>query len=153
MRSTMNASDSSPFFAWPARLMALALAAITACQTTQPFPKPDATWQTRVGQLQYAGAGRSVVGECVVSRRGTNEFQLDFHSGPGFPLLRLWRSGDQVRAEGLLARGSWHGNANRAPERLRGWSKMAADFPAHTGRRVTLTSADSKERFSFVFPE
>jgi len=128
-------------------------ALLAACQTAAPFPQPDKTWQTRIGQLQYVAARRSVVGECIVSRRGDRELQLDFHSGPGFPLLRLWRSGDRLRAEGLLARGSWEGNANRPPQHLLGWVKVTGDFPHGTGRNVSISSPQTGERFLFVFSE
>jgi hypothetical protein len=131
----------------------LTIALLIGCQSTAPFPRPDSTWQTRIGQLQYATARRSVIGECIVSRGSARDFQLDFHTGPGFALLRLWRSGDHVRAEGVLARGSWEGNANRAPQHLAGWVKMAGDFPRNAGRQTSLSSPKTGERFVFVFAE
>lgn len=131
----------------------LTIALLAGCQSAAPFPRPDSMWQTRVGQLQYVTARRSVVGECIVSRSSTRDLQLDFHTGPGFPLLRLWRAGDRVRAEGVLARGSWEGNANRAPQHLTGWVKMAGDFPKSAGRQVSLNSPQTGERFRFIFSE
>ena len=127
---------------------AVALALLTACQTPHTFPKPDATWQTRVGQLQYIAEGRAVVGECVVSTR-PGDLQLEFSSGPGFPLMRLALSGSTARAEGILARGSWQGQAANAPTPLRGWMRVAREFkPA---QRVSILSPETGERFHFVF--
>lgn len=148
----MRPPQGKPFHGWLCRAL-LTIAFLAGCQSAAPFPRPDSTWQTRVGQLQYVTARRSVIGECIVSRGSAREFQLDFHTGPGFALLRLWRSGYRVRAEGVLAHGSWEGNANRAPQHLAGWVKMATDFPRSAGRQISLSSPESGERFVFVFSE
>lgn len=129
---------------------ALALIFLAGCQTAAPFPQPDATWKTRVGQLQYVAGDRAVVGECVVSRRGSDDFQLDFQSGPGFPLLRLWRSANRARAEGVLARGSWEGSADAAPAHLTGWMEMSRRLPQDSGGRFVYRSEQTGERFQFA---
>lgn len=85
------------------------------------FPTPDAHWHTMTGQLQYVTPQRSVIGDCVVSMLGDEQFQLDFVAGPGFPLMKLRQSGGIASAEGVFARGSWHGDASQAPERLKSW--------------------------------
>jgi len=133
-------------------LAPIASAALCGCQTPHAFPKPDATWQTRVGQLQYVGGGRSVIGDCVVSRRGATDFQLEFSSGPGFPLLRLSRAGQIARAEGVLARGAWQGDPQQAPEQVRGWMRVAHSraVPGSETRQI-IDSPETGERFVFAF--
>lgn len=133
------------------RLGAALCLLLAGCQSTAVFPQPDAQWQTRVGQLQYATPTRSIIGDCVVSRHGA-EFQLDFRTGPGFPLLRLWRAGEKVRAEGILAHRSWQGEAANAPPYLAGFVKLPAALAAQkAASRVTVNSAETGERFVFVF--
>ncbi len=133
------------------RLGAALVLLLAGCQTPLVFPAPDARWETRVGQLQYVTPTRSIIGDCVVSRRGA-DFQLDFRTGPGFPLLRLWRSGEKARAEGVIARGSWQGDPAHPPANLVGFMKLPAAFSAqkHTPR-VIVNSAETGERFVFVF--
>lgn len=149
----------------------LALGALLpGCRTAQLFPTPAASWQTYTGQMHYGGK-RSVVGDVVVRRSGTAEFQLGFSSGPGFPLMQLRLSGDHARAEGALARGSWQGSVATTPKPLRSWVNLRTVFnalPGHTasfsgsnwrasaqyaeGRLVHLEiSYDSGERFTFHF--
>jgi len=133
-------------------LGALLSAALAGCQTPHSFAKPDVSWNTRVGQLQYVGGGRSVIGECVVSRRGATDFQLEFSSGPGFPLMRLSRAGEITRAEGVLARGAWQGRPEQAPEQLRGWMRVAhSRAVAGSETRQIINSPETGERFVFVF--
>ncbi len=133
------------------RLLAALALLLAGCQTPLAFPTPDAQWRTRVGQLQYVTPTRSIIGDCVVSRHGT-DFQLDFRTGPGFPLLRLWSSGGKARAEGVIARGSWQGDPSHPPQKLVGFLKLPAALAAqnHTSR-VTVNSAETGERFTFVF--
>ena len=120
------------------------------CQTPTAFQKPDARWQTHTGQLQYLSGDTSVIGDVVVRTFGSSEFQLDFQSGPGFPLMQLRQSGDRARAEGILARGRWKGMSSRAPQQLRGWVKLREEFSRTVSpRRLTITPAEG-ERFTFV---
>ena len=134
----------------PRGAVGVAFLLLAACQTTAPFPQPDATWETRVGQLQYVAGDRAVVGECVLSRHGSDNFQLDFHSGPGFPLLRLWVAQNRARAEGVLARGSWQGRADSAPSHLQGWLEMARRVPRDAHGRLAYHSKRTGERFQFA---
>jgi len=85
------------------------------------------------GQLQYVTPQRSVIGDCVVSILHDDQFQLDFVAGPGFPLMKLRESGRMARAEGLFARGSWQGDIDQAPERLKSWLALR-EIVARAGR-------------------
>lgn len=133
-------------------LASLCAALLSGCQAPLSFPAPAADWQTHTGQLHYrSAAGRSIIGDVVVRRSARGDFQLAFSSGPGFPLLRLWQSGEQARAEGALARGSWQGQAERAPAPLRGWLQLREVFakrgaPTHAG-----TLALGGDQFTFHF--
>lgn len=129
-----------------------------ACQTTPqaskavppPFPKPDARWKTRLGQLQYSKADRSIIGECVASWRGERDSMLEYHAGPGFLLLRLQASGAFVRAEGPLVRGGWQGEKKRIPKHLKGWLEAAAAMSS-SAERIQTHSPETQETFRFVF--
>jgi hypothetical protein len=80
--------------------------------------------------MHYATTtGRSVVGEFVARRSPDGQgFQLQFSSGPGIPLLKLYESGDTGRAEGLFARGHWQGRIATAPVPLRNWMRLREVF-------------------------
>jgi hypothetical protein len=97
--------------------------------------------------MQYvSAAGKSVIGDVVVRRSKQGDLQLAFSSGPGFPLMRLSQSGTVARAEGVLARGSWQGAPERAPQHLRGWIRLARTVAAgNVDRNLTLTAEG--ERF------
>lgn len=141
---------------------------LTGCQTpggSQPFPEPNAKWKTSSGQLRYATPKRAVIGEATVSRLGSEEFQLDFLTGPGVPLMRIRTSGDRMQAEGVFAWGSWNGRASRAG-RLGSWSALREAFTSveksragasDAGARTQWTAAreamaPKKERITVDFP-
>lgn len=110
---------------------ALALLALfTSCQSARDFAPPDASWKSNAGQLRYQSGERVVVGEVVVTRRAPQDFQLEFVKGGSFRLLKIWVSGGKARAEGVLARGSWHGPIEKAPGHLRHWMNLPAIFAA-----------------------
>jgi hypothetical protein len=111
-------------------LSLLCLVLLTGCQTPYQFPAPGPAWETHVGQLQSTGNGHSVIGDVVVSRSAPSEFQLDFLSGPGFPILKMRISGDHGRAESSFARASWQGNPRQAPGPLRAWLALPEVFTA-----------------------
>ena len=81
--------------------ISIAALALSSCQTVLSFAAPEANWKTHLGQMHYANTtGRSVVGEVVVRQSPDGQgFQLQFSSGPGFPLLKLYESADTGRAE------------------------------------------------------
>lgn len=100
-----------------------------ACTVTQALPTPGAGWDSHTGQLLYRGPkDRSVIGDVVVRHSGRSDFALNFLSGPGFPLLKLQVSGDDVVAEGVLARGRWRGKVQKAPKTLQGWIALREVF-------------------------
>lgn len=110
-------------------LLLLSALLMAGCQAYQ-FPAPNPAWQTHVGQLQFAGRDRSVIGDVIISRAADQEFQLDFLSGPGFPILKMRVSGNRGRAESAFARGSWQGDPKRVPGPLRGWFALPEIFAA-----------------------
>jgi hypothetical protein len=124
--------------------------------------------------MHYANpGGRSVVGELVARRApGGGEFQLEFSSGPGIPLLKLWQSGDTARAEGVFARGKWQGRTTAVPPALKSWVRLAeifaqmapgrddlrgpgwaatVSYAAAQPERCTVTFTETGERFAFQF--
>ncbi len=124
----------------------------SGCQTTKSaFPTPTANWQTFQGQLHYtSAAGRSIIGDVVIRRSPHDDFQLEFSSGPGFPLLRLWQSGELARVEGALAHGAWQGSASKPPRHLHAWFRLRDTFAHQVNpRHVSATLAG--ERFDFHF--
>jgi hypothetical protein len=140
-------------------LLVAAAAVLPGCGTpgTAAFPAPAAGGKTATGQLQYrSGTGRSVIGDVVLRRSPDGrDVQLAFSSGAGFPLLRLALSGARLRAEGPLARGSWEGDAARAPKHLQGWAG-ATQMLARTGlgNKARFEDASgSGDVFTFVFAE
>lgn len=177
----MVPNHMSPVFLKLLRTVALltlltgAMVSFTGCQTPMTFAAPTAAWQTYQGQLHYSNAttGRSIIGDVVVRRSpGGSDFQLQFSSGPGFPLLQLWQSGDNARVEGALARGKWQGRTGSAPERLRRWVQLKDVFAqlapgllelrgpgwtasaAYTGgqpEHCEIAFAGGEERFVFHF--
>ena len=152
---------------------ALSVASLGGCQTATTFPQPTAAWRTSLGQLRYAGPQRAVIGEVVVRHDQGRNFQLQFQSGPGFPLLKLLVSGEHARAEGLFARGSWEGTRASAPARLQGWMQLPEAFAKLSPSapkvststfeatavldaqgaptQLTVVTPTTGERFSFVF--
>ena len=112
-------------------LLFISLLGLTSCQTTMVFSTPTADWQSYIGQMHYANnAGRSVIGEVVVRRPVQGgDFQLQFSSGPGIPLLKLSESDDGfARAEGIFARGHWQGKIASAPAHLKNWVQLRDVF-------------------------
>ena len=121
------------------------------CQTPHEFTSPDRSWKTQTGQLKYTSGERVLVGEVVVSQRGTADFQIEFQKGGGLPLLKLRMDSATARAEGLFARGSWQGPPARAPKPLRGWVGLREAFAQRQPERFTITPHHSDDRFEFVF--
>ena len=110
-------------------MFALAVAALlSGCQTPQQFATPDTSWNERIGQLKYSDPKRTIIGDVVVRQRGAQDFQLDFQKAGGIPLLALREDAAIARAEGLFARGSWQGPAEKAPKHLRNWVALRAAF-------------------------
>ena len=124
----------------PPRILLLSIALVSlftlpACRTLLGQGRPEVMfaasktpWRTAVGQLQFVNPKRSVIGGVVVSRRGTEDFRLEFTAGPGVPLLRLQESGTLVRGEGLFARGFWQGPTAKAPRHLESWVTLREIF-------------------------
>ena len=88
--------------------------------------------KTLVGQLQYVSPKRSIIGETVVTRMGDDQFQLDFMTGPGLPILKLRKDGIRGPApRRRFARAvSWQGNADHPPGPLKSWLALHEVFSA-----------------------
>jgi hypothetical protein len=148
------------------RLLAalFAVTLLAGCQTASqhPFATPDKSWETSIGQLKYKDAKRTLIGDVVVQRRGTEEFQLDFQKVGGIPLLTLREDATTARAEGLFARGSWQGAPSAAPKHLRNWVALreAFRYPRplalkagdQTWQREVKSSGGKLQSVSLTFP-
>ncbi|HEY2343655.1 MAG TPA: hypothetical protein VGH90_11515 [Chthoniobacteraceae bacterium] len=157
MNSITHPHLSSQLTRLVSRLSALALALCAAlsfsgCVTSNSaFPSPTASWETFTGQLRYTSAqGRSIIGDVVIRRSPQGDFQLEFQSGAGFSLLRLWESAETARVEGLLSHGSWQGPASKAPHHLAGWVHLRETF-AHEKRPTHVKQNFGGDRFDFHF--
>ena len=129
-----------------------AVALLAGCQTPHQFATPDKSWKTHIGQLKYGDKTRTIIGDVVVQRRGTEDFQLDFQKAGGIPLLTLREDATTARIEGLLARGSWQGAPSTAPEHLRNWLLLRDVWVASSsGGSVSFGYADDNQRFLFQF--
>lgn len=95
----------------------------------ESFAPPTEAWRTSVGQVQYVSPERTLVGDAIVSRHGSDQFQFDFLLGPGVPALRLRMDGERAAAEGLFARGSWSGKSSK-PGRMTKWVALREIFNA-----------------------
>ena len=135
---------------FPAALCAAAL--LAGCATPHRFSTPDKTWQTHIGQLKYSDQTRTLIGDVVVQQRGAAEFQLELQKAGGIPLLTLREDATTARAEGLLARGSWQGSAEKAPAHLRNWIALreALQKPGGSAARKVDFPADG-QHFDFQF--
>ena len=138
------------------------LGLLTGCQSPHAFTTPDASWKSHIGQLKHTNRERTLIGEVVVRQRGPQEFQLDFLKGGSFPLISIRQDAATTRAEGLLARGRWHGAAASAPKPLRPWLALREAFTqphANPPGAFTTWHGDAKYNsgklgvLSLTFPE
>jgi len=132
-------------------LVFLILVCLTSCavyrhQLDQPTPE----WQSRIGQLQYRGPRTSLIGEVLVRYSSAGGFELTFTKGPGVPLLSVRQDDKFVRVSGPLARGSWSGPPNEAPERLRGWVSLR-DVLLRSPNEPLVHQSLGRDRFTFAF--
>ncbi len=139
------------FRARPATLLCTALLCLTSCagyrhQLATPTPQ----WQSRVGQLQYRGPKTSLIGEVIVRYSQAGDFELIFSKGPGVTLLTVRQDNQFVRVSGPLARGSWSGPPNEAPQRLRGWASLRG-LLMRAPNDPLIHETIGPESFSFVF--
>jgi len=121
------------------------LCVLASCQTTSThqFAPPTSAWQTKSGQLAYAGPKMSLIGEVLVRYSKTGDFELTFTKGPGLTLLTLRQDASFASASGPLARGGWSGPSASAPERLRGWLALREKILAGGSSVRLVTGADT----------
>jgi hypothetical protein len=134
------------------RVAVLFAGILTGCQTPHEFTDDrSGKWTIQTGQLKYTSGERVLVGEVVVMQRGAEGFQIEFQKGGGLPLLKLRMDATMARAEGILARGTWQGPPDRAPNPLRGWVGLREAFAKPQPDRFTIAPPTSGDRFEFVF--
>ncbi len=124
---------------------------LTSCQTLRhQFASPEPDWQSKIGQLQYAGPTTSLIGEVLVRYSSQGDFELTFSKGPGVALLTVRQDDKFVRVSGPLARGSWSGPPNETPARLRGWVSLRGLLLRSTNQPLIRQDIGS-EHFVFAF--
>jgi len=132
-------------------LLAIAFFGLTSCETLRhQFLEPTPDWQAKVGQLQYRGARTSLIGEVLVRYSSKGDFELTFSKGPGVTLLTVRQDDKFVRVSGPLARGSWSGPPNQAPERLRGWVSLR-EVLMRAKSEPLVRQTVGPDRFTFAF--
>lgn len=114
------------------------------------FVQPEPDWQTRIGQLQYRSPKTSLIGEVLVRYSSAGDFELIFTKGPGVTLLTVRQDAKFVRVSGLLARGSWSGQPNDAPARLRGWVSLR-EVLLRDRTKSLVRQAVGSDNFTFAF--
>ncbi len=119
-------------------LLIAALLLFAACQTSPEISQHSGRSVTYHGQLRYAGKGNPIIGEVIVRSATADHLQIEFFSGPGFPLMRLQVAGNRGTAEGVIARGRWQGSTEKAPARIAGWFFLPEVFGAAAGRSGVL---------------
>ncbi|CAN5382932.1 hypothetical protein BH20VER3_BH20VER3_10300 [soil metagenome] len=135
----------------PHFLVSLILLSLTSCQTLRhQFAAPEPDWQSRIGQLQYRGPKTSLVGEVLVRYSSQGDFELTFSKGPGVTLLTVRQDDKFVRVSGPLARGSWSGQPNETPARLRGWVSLRAVLLREKNQPLVRQTV-GPDRFTFAF--
>ena len=131
--------------------MLAAVLCLASCQTMRhQFVQPEPDWQTRIGQLQYRSPKTSLIGEVLVRYSSAGDFELIFTKGPGVTLLTVRQDAKFVRVSGLLARGSWSGQPNDAPARLRGWVSLR-EVLLRDRTKSLVRQAVGSDNFTFAF--
>src|SRR3981081_98355 len=130
----------------------LAIVDLTSCETTSlhQFAEPSRDWRVRNGQLRYASATTTLIGEVVMRFSKGGEFELTFSKGPGMALIVVRQDVSFARVEGPLAGGRWSGRADQAPPRLRGWVELR-DKLLTAQDRQSLRHVAGAETFLFRF--
>ncbi|MEA3187334.1 MAG: hypothetical protein QOD99_1164 [Chthoniobacter sp.] len=135
----------------------LSLSILLAGCTTAQFAPSSAGAKTMTGQMRYAGAKRTFVGD-FTARVSATEFQLDVSKGPGVALLSVHESnGTLARFEG--GNRAWQGNPQHfIPGQLRSWLALHDVFldrprpDVRASRTDSLINAEflpTHERFTF----
>ncbi|PYI54749.1 MAG: hypothetical protein DMC62_04010 [Verrucomicrobia bacterium] len=104
-------------------VIALAIIGLTNCATTSrhQFAEPAGDWRVRNGQLLYRAPETTLIGDVLIRFSKNGDFELTFSKGPVAPLLSLRQDASFAEVKGPLARSSWSGPIDRAPQQLRGW--------------------------------
>jgi hypothetical protein len=125
---------------------------LTGCETTSQhqFAEPSRDWKVRTGQLMYASATATIIGEVVVRFSKSGEFELTVSKGPGVALIVVRQDATFARVEGPLAGGRWSGRVDQAPPRLRSWLQLRDKLIAAKDRR-SLRHVAGAETFLFRF--
>ena len=131
-------------------IFSLIVLGLTSCATigTHQFASPATNWQSKAGQLAYAGPKMKLIGEVLVRYSAAGDFELTFTKGPGVKLLVVRQDAQFASAEGPLAHGRWSGLAASAPARLRGWFGLRERIIAG-GNSIRTSSGE--ENFNLQF--
>ena len=141
---------ASPARTHPYLFIAALLLAACATSSTHQFAPPNASWQTRTGQLLYRNAKTAVIGDVIVRYSQTGNFELTFSKGPGVTLLTLRQDANFAEMTGSMAGIGWSGAVESAPQQLRGWLELR-DTIARAKDRRKVTHASGPETFVFRF--
>jgi len=137
------------------RAVVIALATIiglTNCATTSrhQFAEPAGDWRVRSGQLLYRAPETTLIGDVLIRFSKNGDFELTFSKGPVAPLLSLRQDASFAEVKGPLARSSWSGPIDRAPQQLRGWLRVRDKLIGSQDRQSVRYIAGN-ETFLFRF--
>jgi hypothetical protein len=109
-------------------LIILSAILLAGCQSAKEISGLGPEAKTRIGQLQYANGGRSIVGDIILRSLKGGDYDLYFSKG-GVPVLEFQARGSHMTATGLLARNGWSGETAQAPGPLKPWAMLSQVLP------------------------
>ena len=126
------------------KYLALILGAVllAGCQTGRELPGLGAEAATHSGQLRYATATRSFIGDFILRSAPSGDYDLIF-SKSGVTLLQIQVHGDRMSATGSFARGGWTGSASHPPGQLRTWAELHQVVPYFTSTQPTASQGNA----------
>ena len=142
-------------FRWTVEIAASATALVlglTGCGlfSSHSFTTPANDWQVRNGQLMYRTAQMKVAGDVIVRFSKRGDFELTFSKGPGVALFTIRQDSTNAQVKSALARVSWSGPVDRAPDQLRGWLGLREKVINAPDQKVIRHTTDT-ETFVFRF--
>jgi hypothetical protein len=137
------------------------LALATGCAflpNSRQFPAVNPHSKLLSGQVQYAGAKRSFVGDFTATVSDT-DFSLDIGKGPGVSVISIRQSGGKLARVEAMGH-SWQGNPRHAPKIVRNWLSLGDVLAGKQVPNARLTRdaqgltaefPETHERFVFRF--
>jgi hypothetical protein len=125
---------------------------LTGCGlfSNHQFIPPANDWKVRSGQLMYRTAQMKVVGDVIVRFSKRGDFELTFSKGPGVALFTIRQDATNAEVKSGLARVSWSGPVERAPDQLRGWLGLREKVINAPDQKVIRHTTET-ETFVFRF--